>query len=117
MQTIGWIHHKSGHRVPVRTWATPLRDKRGSIIGIIQTFETEFAVACPDPNDRSTKERGCLDDVTGLPNQGMMQSHLRESWEPSRSCKFPLASFVLRSRNSANSEPGTGRKRPGLCCR
>ena len=24
------------------------------------------------------KERGCLDDVTGLPNQAMMQSHLRE---------------------------------------
>jgi diguanylate cyclase (GGDEF)-like protein/PAS domain S-box-containing protein len=78
VETIGWIHHKSGHRVPVRTWATPLRDKHGSIIGIIQTFEAEFAVAGPDPNDRSMKERGCLDDVTGLPNQAMMQSHLRE---------------------------------------
>jgi diguanylate cyclase (GGDEF)-like protein/PAS domain S-box-containing protein len=77
-ETIGLIHHKAGHRTPVRTWATPLRDKRGSIIGIIQTFEAEFAVAGPDPNDRSMKERGCLDDVTGLPNQAMMQSHLRE---------------------------------------
>ena len=62
----------------MRTWATPLRDKHGSIIGIIQTFEAEFAVAGPDPNDRSMKERGCLDDMTGLPNQAMMQSHLRE---------------------------------------
>jgi len=65
------IQHKSGHRTPVRTWAIPLRDRHGSIIGIIQTFEAEFAVARPDPNDRSMKERGCLDDVTGLPNQAM----------------------------------------------
>jgi diguanylate cyclase (GGDEF)-like protein/PAS domain S-box-containing protein len=74
----GLVHHKSGHRTPVRTWAIPLRDKHGSIIGIIQTFEAEFAVAGPDPNDRSMKERGCMDEVTGLPNQAMMQSHLRE---------------------------------------
>jgi diguanylate cyclase (GGDEF)-like protein/PAS domain S-box-containing protein len=74
----GLVHHKSGHRTPVRTWAIPLRDKHGSIIGIIQTFEAEFAVAGPDPNDRSMKERGCLDDMTGFPNHAMMQSHLRE---------------------------------------
>src|SRR5271166_393108 len=78
VEAMSFIHHKSGHRTPVHTWAIPLRDKTGSIIGIIQTFEGEFAVAGPDPNDRSMKERGCLDDITGLPNQAMMQSHLRE---------------------------------------
>jgi two-component system, cell cycle response regulator len=78
VETMGLIHHKSGHRTPVRTWTIPLRDKHGSIIGIIQTFEGEFAVAGPDPNDRSMKERGCMDEATGLPNQAMMQSHLRE---------------------------------------
>jgi diguanylate cyclase (GGDEF)-like protein/PAS domain S-box-containing protein len=88
VQTIGLIHHKSGQRAPARTWATPLRDKHGSIIGIIQTFEAEFAVAGPDPDDRgrndrsmndhSMNDRGCLDQVTGLPNQTIMQSHLRE---------------------------------------
>jgi diguanylate cyclase (GGDEF)-like protein/PAS domain S-box-containing protein len=79
VEGMGLIHHKSGHRTPVRTWAIALRDQHGSIIGIIQTFEAEFTVAGPDPNDRSMKERGCLDDVTGLPNQAMMQSHLRET--------------------------------------
>jgi diguanylate cyclase (GGDEF)-like protein/PAS domain S-box-containing protein len=78
IEGMGLIHHKSGHRTPVRTWAIPLRDKHGSIIGVIQTFEAEFAVPGQDPNDRSMNERGCLDDVTGLPNQTMMQSHLRE---------------------------------------
>lgn len=78
VEAMSFIHHKSGHRTPVHSWAIPLRDKQGSIIGIIQTFENEFAVAGPDPNDRSMKERGCLDDITGLPNQAMMHSHLRE---------------------------------------
>jgi diguanylate cyclase (GGDEF)-like protein/PAS domain S-box-containing protein len=72
------IHHRSGHWSSVHTWAIPLRDKHGSIIGIIQTFEDEFSAQSPSPNDRSMKERGCLDYATELPNHAMMQSHLRE---------------------------------------
>jgi diguanylate cyclase (GGDEF)-like protein/PAS domain S-box-containing protein len=79
VEAMSFIHHKSGHRIPVRSWAIPLRDKRGSIIGIIQTFEGEFALADVDPNNRSMQEHGWLDDVTGLPNQAVMQSHLRET--------------------------------------
>jgi diguanylate cyclase (GGDEF)-like protein/PAS domain S-box-containing protein len=78
VEAMSFIHHKSGHRTPVHTWAIPLRDRSGSIIGIIQTFEGEFSVAGPDPNLRSMQERGCLDDLTGLPNQAVMHSHLRE---------------------------------------
>jgi diguanylate cyclase (GGDEF)-like protein/PAS domain S-box-containing protein len=87
VQTVGLIHHKSGHQAAVRTWATPLRDKQGLIIGVIQTFEAESAPAGAETderrmndhlNDRSMKERGCLDHITGLPNQTIMQSHLRE---------------------------------------
>jgi diguanylate cyclase (GGDEF)-like protein/PAS domain S-box-containing protein len=79
VEAASFIHHKSGHRTPVHTWAIPLRDKHGSIIGIIQTFEGEFAANGPSPNDRSMKEHGWLDNATELPNQAMMQSHLRET--------------------------------------
>lgn len=79
VETLGSIHHKSGHRSPVHIWAIPLRDKHGSIIGIIQTFEGEVAVNGPDPNDQSMKEGGWLDPTTKLPNQIMMLSHLRET--------------------------------------
>ncbi len=78
MEAVTFIHHKSGHRAQVHTWAIPLRDKHGSIIGIIQTFEGDFALAGPGPDDHSMRERGCLDDTTGLPNEAMMQAHLRE---------------------------------------
>ena len=79
VEAVTFIHHKSGHRTQVHTWAIPLRDKHGSIIGIIQTFEGEFAIAGHDLNDRSMRERGCLDDATGLPNQAITQAHLQEA--------------------------------------
>jgi diguanylate cyclase (GGDEF)-like protein len=78
MEAMSFIHHKSGHQTQVHIWAIPLRDKHGSIIGIIQTFEGEFALGSPGPSDQSMRERGCLDDATGLPNDVMMQAHLRE---------------------------------------
>jgi diguanylate cyclase (GGDEF)-like protein/PAS domain S-box-containing protein len=79
IETMSFIRHKSGYRTEVHLWVVPLRDKNGSIIGIIQTFEGETAGHGADPNDRSKQEHGWLDEVTGLPNQPMMQSHLRET--------------------------------------
>jgi diguanylate cyclase (GGDEF)-like protein/PAS domain S-box-containing protein len=79
VQGISFIHHKAGHRIPVHICAMPLRDKYGLVIGVIQTFEGEFAINGPHPNRRSMKERGWLDEITGLPNQAMMQCHMREA--------------------------------------
>jgi diguanylate cyclase (GGDEF)-like protein/PAS domain S-box-containing protein len=78
-EAVNFIHHKAGYRTQVHSWVIPLRDKHGLIIGVIQTFEGESAVHNADPSDLSMKEHRWLDDVTGLPNQAMMQSHLRES--------------------------------------
>jgi len=79
VEAVSFIHHKSGHRTPVHTWAIPLRDRHGSIIGVIQTFEGEVAVNGPNPNDQTMRQHGCVDDTTGLPNQALMQAHLRET--------------------------------------
>ncbi len=95
VEAMSFIHHKSGHRSPVHSWAIPLRDRQGSLIGIIQTFEGDFAVVGPDPNNRSMKERGCLDDITGLPNQAMMQSHLREMLGTFAELQIPFGIFLV----------------------
>ena len=94
-EAIGFIHHRSGHWIPVHTWAVPLRDDNGSIIGIIQTFESEFAVNGPDPNDQSMKKRGCLDHATDLPNQAMMHSHVREMLGTFAELQMPFAVILL----------------------
>jgi diguanylate cyclase (GGDEF)-like protein/PAS domain S-box-containing protein len=116
VETMSFIHHKSGHRTQVHTWAIPLRDKRGSIIGIIQTFEGEFAIAGPDPNDRRMKEHGWLDEVTGLPNQAMMQSHLRETLGSFSEHHVPFGVVFLELHNLAEfrSKYGQGAARTFL---
>jgi diguanylate cyclase (GGDEF)-like protein/PAS domain S-box-containing protein len=93
--SMGSIQHKLGYWAPVHIWAAPLRDEHGSIIGIIQTFESDFAIANPDPNDRSMKEHGCLDFATELPNQTMMQSHLRESLALFAELKIPFGVLCI----------------------
>ncbi len=95
VELMGSIHHKSGYWTPVHIWAIPLRDRHGSILGIIQTFESEFAVNGPNPNDRSMKERGCLDYATDLPNQTIMHSHLRESLATFAELQIPLGVLCL----------------------
>lgn len=73
------IPHKKGSLIPVHSWTTPLRDANGLIIGAIQTFEEVRPPDHPDPNEATMKAAGFLDDVTGLANRVMMQSHLRET--------------------------------------
>jgi PAS domain S-box-containing protein len=76
VEGMSFIHHKAGHWIPVHTWAIPLRNKDGSLIGIIQTFEDDSVVAAPEPIGRSSMARRWLDDTTELPTQTMMLSHL-----------------------------------------
>jgi diguanylate cyclase (GGDEF)-like protein/PAS domain S-box-containing protein len=98
VEAMSSIHHRSGYWTPVHTWAIPLRDHHGSIIGIIQTFQSEFAVQGPNPNDRSMKERGCLDYATELPNHAMMQSHLREMLGTFAELHIPFGVICLEVR-------------------
>ena len=98
VESMSSIHHRSGYWAPVHTWAIPLRDRNGSIIGIIQTFQSKFEVQETDPNDRSMKERGCLDPATELPNHAMMQSHLREMLGTFAELKMPFGVVCLEVR-------------------
>lgn len=91
VENLSFIHHKSGYRTPVHIWAIPLRNKNGAVIGVIQTFQGESAVHGPDPGDRSLQEHGWLDEVTGLLNQAMMQSHLRETLGTFNELGIPFA--------------------------
>jgi diguanylate cyclase (GGDEF)-like protein/PAS domain S-box-containing protein len=91
VENIGFIHHKSGYRTQVHTWAIPLRDKNRAIVGVVQTFEGDSAVHGPDPTDRNLQEHGWLDEVTGLLNHAMMQSHLRETLGTFNELGIPFA--------------------------
>jgi diguanylate cyclase (GGDEF)-like protein/PAS domain S-box-containing protein len=71
--------HKSGHRVFVRIRAVPIRNAHGTIIGAAESFEENPAASEWDRRQNKLADYGCLDPVTGVLNQGMIKSHLRDS--------------------------------------
>jgi len=88
-ETDVYMHHSSGHRVPITVWAAPLTDETGTIIGAIEIFS--------DRRDRSAliselerlRHEVLSDPLTGLGNRRyldiMVESRLgamREGAEP-----------------------------------
>lgn len=73
------LRHKAGHRIFVRLRAVPIRNRQGAIIGVAESIEEDLAAS--DWNRRQDKLAvyGCLDAPTGVLNQGLTLSHLRES--------------------------------------
>lgn len=94
-ESIGFIHHRSGHRTPLHIWAIPLRDSHGSTIGVVLSFEGEVDVNGPNPTDERMKEHGWLDVLTGLPNRPMMQSHLREVLGTFSDLEIPFSVVIV----------------------
>jgi diguanylate cyclase (GGDEF)-like protein/PAS domain S-box-containing protein len=78
-EATGFLHHKSGHEVPVRIRAVPVHNPHGSIIGAVETFEELQHATNPDHREPKPKLPGCIDNVTGVASQLLMRSHLRHT--------------------------------------
>ena len=76
------LRHKEGHPVHVLMRIAPIRDRHGSVLGIVESFdEQKFA---SDRDNQTLAAHGCMDETTGIPNHEFTQFHVTES----------LASFV-----------------------
>jgi diguanylate cyclase (GGDEF)-like protein/PAS domain S-box-containing protein len=73
------IRHKSGHRVPASLHAAPIRDSFGALIGAVETFEDSAFCAPVDHRHSKLQAYGCLDEVSGVLNHAVLQTHLRET--------------------------------------
>ena len=73
------LRHKDGHRIRVLLRAAPVRNKDGAIIAVVESFDEPISSAIWER--RRTKLAGyhCLDEVTGVHNRAITQSHLREN--------------------------------------
>jgi diguanylate cyclase (GGDEF)-like protein/PAS domain S-box-containing protein len=63
-----FLHHRLGHRVPIRVRVTPVKDREGKIIGAVEIFNDtrELAKARREPDLRDLT---MTDAVTGLPSR------------------------------------------------
>lgn len=74
VETIGFLHHKSGYEIPVSIRALAVHNQHGSIIGAVETFdkpETE------DLKRGDTAQAGCADETTGVASRAQVNVYLR----------------------------------------
>jgi len=70
-----YLHHKDGHRVPVRVRGQALRDPEGKIVGSVEVFSTR--AANPYADRRRVLKDDSLDPVTGLALRRFGELHLQ----------------------------------------
>jgi diguanylate cyclase (GGDEF)-like protein len=109
-EALGFIHHKAGHEVPVYIRASPVRNLHGSIIGAVETFENHEQSENPDHREAALRLTGCVDNITGLANQAMMQSHLREAMGTFHDVQVPFGILLFQLEGLAQFRTSFGQE-------
>jgi diguanylate cyclase (GGDEF)-like protein/PAS domain S-box-containing protein len=93
VETVGFLHHKSGYEIPVRISAVPVHNQHGSIIGAVETFDR-----LEQSELQHTEETlpGCIDTVTGLASPARMKSHLLEALAAFHGPQIPFSLLRFR---------------------
>ena len=71
-----FLHHKDGHRLPVRVRVTPLRDGDGTIVGAIEIFSDNSEKIHSLEIIQDLERKVFLDPLTGLANRRYMDTAL-----------------------------------------
>ncbi len=95
-QGIGFLHHKSGHEVPVRIHAVPVHNQHGSIVGAVETFAEVQLAASYDRDESTSRFPGCMDPITAVATRVVVQSHLRQALVSREEAQIPFAVLLLR---------------------
>jgi len=101
-----YLHHRSGHQVPVHLRVAPIRDDRGSIIGAAESFEEQNV----ESHDGELAAYGCLDVATGVPNHDFTQSHLRESLATYNEYRVPFGVLLIHVDHLQQVQASHGRQ-------
>ena len=72
-----WLHHKEGHRVPVRVRVSPIRDGAGAITGAVEVFSENAAAVAALQRIRELQAMAYVDQLTGLANRVFTEITLR----------------------------------------
>ena len=71
-----YLHHKDGHRKPVRVCAAPIHDKDGNIIGAVETFHDDSALAHSRQRAAYLLNATMRDPLTGVGNRRLGEAVL-----------------------------------------
>lgn len=90
-----FLHHRDGHRIPVRLRAIPIRDEDGAVVGVAETFNAAISNTDWDRRLNRLSRYGALDEPTGVLSHAVMQTHLQESLELFRNHRLPVSILLI----------------------
>jgi PAS domain S-box-containing protein len=90
-----YFRNPQGDRIPVHLWNAPIRDERGSLIGVAGSFHKRREVADRDRDGERLAAYGCLDETTGLANHGFTDFKLRESFTGLKEYHIPFGIVLV----------------------
>ena len=76
-----FLHHKEGHRVPVRVSVAPVRDDTGAILGAVETFHDATVEMAALEQAREFERDALLCPLTGIGNRRYTERTLRRHFE------------------------------------
>jgi len=79
-----FLHHKDGHRVPVRVRVAAMRDDAGAIVGAVEVFSDNSANIQITQRLAQMEQLALLDSLTGLANRRYLESIMRSRLEELR---------------------------------
>ena len=72
-----YLHHRDGHRVPVRLRVAPVLGAAGRVIGAVETFSDNSAKVAALERIRELESIIYIDSLTGVPNRVFTETTLR----------------------------------------
>lgn len=90
-----FLHHKAGHRVPVKVRVSPLVAPNGTIIGATEVFSDNSPQAVMAQRIEELTQLAMLDTTTGLPNRRYLERKLEAGLDELRRYETRLAVLFM----------------------
>jgi diguanylate cyclase (GGDEF)-like protein/PAS domain S-box-containing protein len=90
-----WLHHREGHRLPVKIVAQPIRDRDGAIIGAIEAFTDDSSLAATRARLAEMERLAMVDPLTDVPNRRYLEMALSSRLAEVRRYGMELAVAVV----------------------
>ncbi|RJX29892.1 MAG: diguanylate cyclase [Desulfarculus sp.] len=90
-----FLHHKEGHRVPVRLRAAPLRDAGGNIVGAVEVFGDRSPHLAAQQRIQELERMSLLDELTRLPNRRYLLEQIKSRLHELRRADWPFGLLYM----------------------
>ena len=94
-ESLVYLHHKQGHRVPVTVRTAPVHDDQGRIIGGVEIFSDASHWRAVQDRLEELRKLAVLDSLTGLPNRRYLEQQLEIRFEELRRYGWPFGLLFL----------------------